>query len=93
MDRGLYNPLLLHGGMPIVDGVATSFNSAPMVAFDSKAVPVVEALCAASGTCTPVRQAIAVVECAAKHLLHAHPTCKTLCGDGPRPSDLSARAL
>ena len=47
-DQGLHNPLLVYGGMPVVDGVATSFNAAPIVALDSLAVPVIEALCAAT---------------------------------------------
>ena len=99
---GLHNPLLVHGGLPIVDGVATAFNSQPLVTFDSYAVPLVEALCAATGTCTPVRKAIAAVECTAKHLFRANPTCKTFhyidgatAGGAPlvAPSALQAAAL
>ena len=76
MDVGLHNPLLKYGGQPIVNGVATSFNSAAIVAFDSMAVPLVESACAATGTCTRVRQAIAALVCAAKHLFAADPKCK-----------------
>jgi len=74
---GLHNPLLKHGGMPVVDGVATSFNSAPIVALDSVAIPIIEAACAATGTCTPLRRAIAAAECAVKHLFSSQPLCQT----------------
>ena len=40
-------------------------------------MPIVEPLCAATGTCTPLRRAVAAVECAAKHLFTERPTCKT----------------
>ena len=40
-------------------------------------MPIVETLCAATGTCDSVRKAVASVECTAKHLLHTSPTCKT----------------
>ena len=72
IERGLHNPLLTNGNFPIVDGVATSFNTQRIVTFDSYAVPVVEGLCAATGTCDTVRKAIASIECA----------YKTLFGDG-----------
>ena len=39
-------------------------------------MPVVETLCAATGTCDSVRTAVASVECTAKHLVHANPVCK-----------------
>jgi hypothetical protein len=74
---GLHNPLLVHGGMPIVDGVATSFNVQPIVTFDSYAVPIVEALCVATDTCDFMRKVIVAIECAAKHAVHINPTCKT----------------
>ena len=74
---GLHNPLLVHGGMPIVDGVATSFNVQPIVTFDSYAVPIVEALCVATDTCDFMRKVIVAIECAAKHTVHINPTCKT----------------
>jgi len=55
---GLHNPLLVGGGMPIVDGVATASNSAPMMALAAAAVPLLEAACAATGTCLAAREAI-----------------------------------
>ena len=76
IGEGLHNPLLVNGGFPVVDGVATSFNTQTIVTFDSYAVPVVETLCAATGTCDSVRTAVASVECTAKHLVHANPVCK-----------------
>ena len=76
IGNGLHNPLLVHGGFPVVDGVATSFNTQTIVTFDSYAVPIVETLCAATGTCDSVRKAVASVECTAKHLVHANPVCK-----------------
>ena len=76
IGNGLHNPLLVHGGFPVVDGVATSFNTQTIVTLDSYAVPIVEALCAATGTCDSVRKAVASVECTAKHLVHANPVCK-----------------
>lgn len=74
---GLHNPLMKHGGMPIVNGVATSFNNAAIVAIDSFAVPIVEALCVATGSCSAARRTIAALECAAKHAFSATPVCKT----------------
>ena len=76
IGEGLHNPLLVNGGLPVVDGVATSFNTQTIVTFDSYAVPIVETLCAATGTCDSVRKAVASVECTAKHLVHANPVCK-----------------
>ena len=76
IGEGLHNPLLVNGGFPVVDGVATSFNTQTIVTFDSYAVPIVETLCAATGTCDSVRKAVASVECTAKHLVHANPVCK-----------------
>ena len=77
ISAGLYNPLLKHGGQPVVNGLVTSFNSRVAVALASVAVPFVESACAATGTCTPVRRAVAALECAAKHLLAVDPACKT----------------
>ena len=74
---GLHNPLLKNGGQPLVDGVATSFNNDALVALDALAVPILEAACEATGTCTPLRQAIAAAECAAKHVFSSRPVCKT----------------
>ena len=49
-----------------------------MVALDSLAVPAIEAACTAAGsTCARLRQAIAAVDCTAKHILTSLPTCKT----------------
>jgi len=42
---GLHSPLTKHGGWPVVDGVATSYNSAAVVARNKYLVPLVEAVC------------------------------------------------
>jgi len=42
---GLHSPLTQHGGWPVVDGVATSYNSAAAVARNKYLVPLVEAVC------------------------------------------------
>lgn len=76
-DAGHINPLLVNGGFPVVDGVVTTFNTNAIVAFDSVAVPIVEAFCEATGTWDATRRVIAAVECAAKHAFTAKPTCKT----------------
>ncbi|EOD06372.1 hypothetical protein EMIHUDRAFT_438728 [Emiliania huxleyi CCMP1516] len=46
---GLHSPLTKHGGWPIVDGVATSYNSAAVVARNKYLVPLVEAVCPSLG--------------------------------------------
>jgi hypothetical protein len=76
IDTGLHSPLLMRGGRPIVDGVATSFNTEAIVAVDALAVPMIESLCVATGTCDATRKLIASMECAAKHAFIARPTCK-----------------
>ncbi|EOD21039.1 hypothetical protein EMIHUDRAFT_354996, partial [Emiliania huxleyi CCMP1516] len=43
--EGLHSPLTKHGGWPVVDGVATSYNSAAVVARNKYLVPLVEAVC------------------------------------------------
>jgi len=45
MADGLHSPLTKHGGWPVVDGVATSYNSAAVVARNKYLVPIVEAVC------------------------------------------------
>jgi len=69
--EGLHNPLLLHGGFPIIDGVVTSFNTIKMVQFDGMAVPWITTLCKATRTCDVARQIIAAADCAARHASHA----------------------
>ncbi|EOD27958.1 hypothetical protein EMIHUDRAFT_235430 [Emiliania huxleyi CCMP1516] len=46
---GLHSPLTKHGGWPVVDGVATSYNSAAVVARNKYLVPLVEAVCPSLG--------------------------------------------
>ena len=46
---GLHSPLTKHGGWPIVDGVATSYNSAAVVARNKYLVPLVESVCPSLG--------------------------------------------
>lgn len=98
--HGLHNPLMTFGSQPIVNGFATSFNNEAIVTIDSFAVPVVEALCAATGTCALARRAIAAVECTAKHaaaLSAKQPAvCKTyhyidgVVVSGAQPADVAA---
>ena len=45
MADGLHSPLTKHGGWPVVDGVATSYNDAAVVARNKYLVPLVEAAC------------------------------------------------
>ena len=47
--EGLHSPLTKHGGWPVVDGVATSYNSAAVVARNKYLVPLVEAVCPSLG--------------------------------------------
>ena len=49
MADGLHSPLTMHGGWPVVDGVATSYNSAAVVARNKYLVPLVEAVCPSLG--------------------------------------------
>ena len=49
MADGLHSPLTKHGGWPVVDGVATSYNSAAVVARNKYLVPLVEAVCPSLG--------------------------------------------
>jgi len=67
--RGLFSPLLAHGTLPVVDGVATAFNSPHIVALDSLALPLALLLCKAFSTCSALRRTVAVVECARQRLL------------------------
>ena len=76
IESGLHNPLLIRGGRPIVDGVATSFDIEAIVAVAALAVPMTESICVATGTCDVTRKLIASMECAAKHAFTARPTCK-----------------
>jgi len=69
--QGLYNPLSEAGGFPVVDGVVTSFNSIEVVMLDSIAVPWLEAMCSATGTCTALRRVVTAAECALKHARRA----------------------
>jgi len=81
---GLYNPLMSHGGFPVVDGVVTAFNTIEMVQFDSYVVPVLERLCEATGTCNAVRRVVSGLECSVAQLRHfwregqlSSASCKT----------------
>ena len=49
MADGLHSPLTKHGGWPVVDGVATSYNSAAVVARNKYLVALVEAVCPSLG--------------------------------------------
>lgn len=75
--EGLHNPLLRRGGMPVINGVATSFNTNAIVAIDAISIPIIEAICAATGTCETARKIITNVECATKRIFKTRPTCKT----------------
>ena len=57
---GVHNPLMKHGGYPLVDGVVTAFESVGVVKLASLTVPLAEALCEATGTCAVVHEAIAL---------------------------------
>ena len=46
---GLHSPLTMRGGWPVVDGVATSYSSAAVVARNKYLVPLVEAVCPTLG--------------------------------------------
>ena len=91
IDTGLHNPLLMRGGRPIVDGVATSFNTQGIVTMDALVVPAIESICVATGTCNATRKLIASMECAAKYAFMARPTCKNFHYiDGPVIQSASA---
>ena len=68
--------LVTNGNFPLVDGVATSFNTMTLVTLDAYAVPYLTALCKATGTCATLRKAIATAECAYKTLVGGG-VCKT----------------
>lgn len=63
LGQGLHNPLLTHGGFPVVDGVVTSFNSIEVVRLDRTFVPLLSAACAATGTCDALRRLVSGVDC------------------------------
>ena len=46
---GLHSPLTMRGGWPVVNGVATSYNSPAVVARNKYLVPLVEAVCPSLG--------------------------------------------
>ena len=83
LTGGLHNPLLLHGGLPVIDGVVTSPNSAAIVRFNRVAVPWLVRICSATGSCDLTRGVITGTECAYKQARHwlapagSHtPVCK-----------------
>jgi len=49
LAQGLYSPLTKHGNWPVVDGIATSYNSADVVARNMYLVPLAEAVCPSLG--------------------------------------------
>ena len=55
--QGLHSPVLTHGGFPVVDGVATSFDRIEYVALASYALPAAVAICKATNTCGLLRLA------------------------------------
>lgn len=57
--HGHINPLLVHGGFPVVNGVVTSFNSLNKVRFARMTVPFIEAV----GAPLTVRRGIAALGC------------------------------
>jgi len=57
---GVHNPVMKHGGFPVVDGVVTAFERLAVVKFASYTVPIAEALCEATGTCAVVHEALAL---------------------------------
>ena len=63
LGKGLHNPLLTHGGFPVVDDVVTSFNSIGMVRLDRTLVPPLTAACAATGGGDAMRRIISSVDC------------------------------
>jgi len=75
---GLHSPVLKHGSMPIINGVATSSNHAAIVALASVAVPLLEPMCEATGTCAILLRAVATGFCVGTHLFSAQPVCNTL---------------
>lgn len=77
LEHGLHSPVLMHGGLPIVDGVVTSFDSWSGVSFASFSVPLLEPICEALGTCNALRSFVANVECAAQQFFTANTVCAT----------------
>jgi hypothetical protein len=64
--HGLHNPLMVHGGFPLVDGVATAFESALVVFLASLVLPYAEAACdASSAACLAMQHVVAAVDGAA----------------------------
>lgn len=84
VNAGLYNPLLKHGGLPVVDGVVTAFNTFETMKFESAVLPYVVEMCTATATCNLFKRAYTATECMLKHTNHfaktgslsAAPLCK-----------------
>lgn len=58
IEKGLHSPVLANGAMPVVDGLATAFDSMEMVTLAAYALPYAIPLCKATGTCSLLRRAI-----------------------------------
>lgn len=67
---GLFNPLLKHGGLPVVNGVVTSFNDERTVAFESFYLPYITELCESTGTWLLFKRAHTALSCVGNHLGH-----------------------
>lgn len=60
IEKGLHSPVLANGAMPVVDGLATAFDSAWVVKLASYALPYALPLCKATGTCSVLRRVAAL---------------------------------
>eukprot|EP00316_Scyphosphaera_apsteinii_P026097 CAMPEP_0119338442 /NCGR_PEP_ID=MMETSP1333-20130426/96060_1 /TAXON_ID=418940 /ORGANISM="Scyphosphaera apsteinii, Strain RCC1455" /LENGTH=125 /DNA_ID=CAMNT_0007349723 /DNA_START=62 /DNA_END=439 /DNA_ORIENTATION=- len=64
VQMGLHNPLMKYGGFPVIDGIVTSYNTAPVVARNALLVPLVEWVCPSLA-----RFVVAVVDTNTKHYI------------------------
>jgi len=74
VNAGLHNPLLKHGGLPVVDGVVTAFNTLETMKFESAVLPYVVEMCTATATCTLFKRSYTAIECILKHANHLAET-------------------
>ena len=54
-DVGLHSPVLTHGGLPVVNGFVTAFDSIEVVKTAEAGLPAMLKLCEATGTCDTVK--------------------------------------
>merc|ERR1712124_71749 len=62
VDHGLHSPVLINGGLPLVNGFVTSFDESATVKTATNWLPTMIDLCKATGTCSVAKRFFAFSE-------------------------------